>query len=145
MKDIEILKQIAEQELAAEKRYAEQVSKLCDGAVKEVLAELKDEERRHKRECIVLVKSIEPKFDATEYEDVDMDMNTLLCASMPDMIAFLELDVEKELEAKKNYEGFAKDMKDERLSNMLTNFMEDEAQHAEKLHTLLNDLKGENS
>jgi rubrerythrin len=143
MKDIEILKTIVKQEIAAEQRYAEQVSKLCDGSVKEVLAELKDEERRHKRECIVLIKSIEPKFDASEYEDVDMELNTLLCASMPDMIAFLELDVEKELEAKKQYEGFAKDLKDERLSNMLTNFRDDEAQHAEKLHALLNDLKGE--
>ena len=144
MKDIEILKKVAAQELAAETRYAEQVSKLCDGKVKEVIAELKDEEQRHKRECAVIIKFHESGFDASSYDEaVDMELNSLQCVNMPDMIAFLELDVEKELEAKKQYEGFAKDLKDERLSNMLTNFRDDEAQHAEKLHALLNDLKGE--
>ncbi|MBT3941004.1 ferritin-like domain-containing protein [Candidatus Woesearchaeota archaeon] len=143
MKDIEILKKVAAQELAAETRYAEQVSKLCDGKVKEVIAELKDEEQRHKRECAVIIKFHESGFDASSYDEaVDMELNSLQCVNMPDMIAFLELDVEKELEAKKLYEGYARDAKDEKIANMLINFAEDEASHVEKIHALLSELQG---
>ena len=140
---MDLLKKVVAQELAAEKRYAEQVSKLCDGAVKEVIAELKGEAERHKRECAVIIKFHDSKFDASLYEEaIDMQLNTLLCANMPDMIAFLEQDVEEELEAKKRYERYAKDAKDEKIANMLRNFAEDEVSHVEKLHALLNELQG---
>ena len=143
MKDSSILKKVAAQELAAEKRYAEQISRLCDNEVKEILAEIKDEECRHKQECVVIIKSQDSKFNSEEYDkDIDMELNTLLCATMPDTISFIELDIEKELEAKKLYEGYAKELKDEKLANMLTNFMEDEVQHVEKLHEALNKLRG---
>jgi rubrerythrin len=143
MKDITILKKVAAQELAAEKRYAEQVSRMCDGEVKEVLAEIKDEENRHKRECVVILKSEDSKFNADEFDKlIDMELNTLLCSSLPDTISFIELDIEKELEAAKLYEGYATELKDPKFANMLTNFMEDEKVHVEKLHEILNKLKG---
>jgi rubrerythrin len=143
MKDITILKKVAAQELAAEKRYAEQVSRMCDGEVKEILAELKDEENRHKRECVVILKSSDSKFNSDEFDKlIDMELNSLLCASLPEMISFIELNIEKELEAAKLYEGYAQELEDEKLSNMLMNFSEDEKSHVEKLHEVLNTLKG---
>ena len=138
MKDVDILKQVAGQELAAEKRYAEQVSRLCDSEIKEALAEIKEEELRHKNECVVLIRAAEPSFDSKKYdESIDMELNTLLCASLPEILAFLELDLEKEMEARKLYDGYARDAKDEKLSNMLTNFLEDEAIHVAKIHGIL--------
>ena len=143
MKDITILKKVVAQELAAEKRYAEQVSMMCDGEVKEILAELKDEENRHKRECKVILKASDSKFNSDEFDKlIDMELNTLLCSSLPEMISFIELDIEREMEAAKLYEGYAEELHDEKLSNMLTNFMEDEKDHVEKLHAVLNKLKG---
>jgi rubrerythrin len=142
MKDSDILKKVAAQELIAEKRYAEQISRLCDGEVKEVLVELKDEERRHKRECVVILKSVDPKFNSELYDKpIDMELNTLICASLPDIISFIELNIEREIEAKKLYEGYARELKDEKLKNMLTNFMQDEAEHVDKLHECLNKLQ----
>jgi rubrerythrin len=138
MQDVDILKKVAEQELAAEKRYAAQVSKLCDGEIKEILVELKEEELRHKRECVVIIKSHEPSFDSEQYDsDIDMELNTVICASLPDIIAFLELDLEKEMEAKKLYEGYAQEVKDEKIANMLKNFVEDEAEHFAKIHKVV--------
>ena len=143
MKDVTILRKVAAQELTAEKRYAEQVSRLCDGEVKEIIADLKEEERRHKRECAVILKSSDSKFNSEEYDEpVDMELNTLLCASLPDIISFIELNIEKELEAKKLYEAYAKDLKDEKLKSMLINFCKDEEAHIERLHECLNKLKG---
>jgi rubrerythrin len=142
MSDLAILKKVAAQELVAEKRYAEQISVLSDGEIKEVLADLKEEEWRHKEECVVILKSKDKKFNAKEFDNlVDMNLNTLMGATLPDIVSFLQLDIEKELEAKKLYEGYVRDLQDEKLKIMLTNFVQDEADHIEKLHALLNKLQ----
>ena len=144
MKDIDILKTVAELELASEERYAEQVSRICDREVKELLAELKEEKRRHKQECAVLMKYFDPKLDISDFnKGVDMELNTLLCANMPDLISYLEADIAAELDSKKEYAELIKNLKDEKLANIIKNFISDIDQHLEKIHTSLNGLRGE--
>jgi rubrerythrin len=144
MKDLDILKKVAELELASEERYAEQVSRICDREVKELLAELKEEKRRHKQECAVLMKYFDPKLDISDFnKGVDMELNTLLCANMPDLISYLEADIAAELDSKKEYAELIKNLKDEKLANIIKNFISDIDQHLEKIHTSLNGLRGE--
>jgi rubrerythrin len=144
MKDLDILKNVAELELASEERYAEQVSRICDRDVKELFAELKEEKRRHKQECAVLMKYFDPKLDISNFNSgVDMELNTLLCASMPDLIAYMEADISAELASKKEYEKLIKKLKDEKLANIILNFIVDIDTHLEKLHTALNTMRGD--
>ena len=144
MKDIDILKKVAELELASEERYAEQVSRICDREVKELLAELKEEKRRHKQECAVLMKYFDPKLDISDFnKGVDMELNTLLCANMPDLISYLEADIASELDLKKEYTELIKKLKDDKLANIIENFIVDIDTHIEKIHTALNNMRGE--
>jgi len=138
MEKIEILTKVADLESAAENRYAEQVSSLCDGEIKQVLAQIKEDKRQHKEACVKELKKLKKDFDEFKFNQlVDMDLNTLICSTLPEIITFLEVNESKEVRAKKFFEEQIKGVKDKELKKLLEGFLKKTTEHLDKISELL--------
>lgn len=138
MADLDIIKKVLDQEHESENRYAEQVSRLCDGEIKQTLAQIKEEKRENKEACIALIKEADKKFDEAEFiKPIDMDLNTLLCATLPDIIGYLELDESKECASNDVLKEAIKEVKHDKIKKVLNSIMKNIDSHIEKVSEIL--------
>ena len=141
METIEILKKVFEQEIAAEKRYAAQISSIRKAyVIRKVLNDIRKEEINHADLVIKKIKVLDETFDRSFTPSI-IDNNFLGKDNIKEIRKFLEIDAESEKIAYTNYMNFSEQAQNLELKKMLIKFIEDEKQHEQKVLNLIDNLK----
>lgn len=141
METIEILKKVLEQEIEAEKRYAAQINSILKAfVIRKVLDDIRKEEIKHADRAIDLIKKLDQDFKSNFIES-EIKTGYKGTDSISKIKKLLEIDIEKEREAYKNYLNLSNKVSEQEIKIMLIHFIEDEKQHEQKILNLINNLK----
>jgi rubrerythrin len=139
-KDISILRKVYFQEILAEKRYSKHIANISSNEVRGLLVDLFEEEKEHKEALLSEIKKINSSFKPVNDTLWEMQINEELMSGVGDEIgvikAILQINIEKEKEAIKQYIGFSKEAENEEIKALLKGFSIEEQAHLEKLQSM---------
>lgn len=141
MNTLEILDSVLKQEIAAEKRYAAQISLIRKAyVIRKVLDDIRKEEINHANLVIKKIKILDKTFDS-DFRPSILNNNFLGKDNVKEIRKFLEIDAESEKIAYTNYMNLSEQTQDLEIKKMLIRFIEDEKQHEERILNLIDNLK----
>lgn len=139
-KDINILKKVYFQEILAEKRYSKHIANISSSEVRGLLINLFEEEKEHKEAILSELKKINSSFKPANDTLWEIQINEELMSGVGDEIgvikAILQINIEKEKEAIKQYIGYSKEAENEEVKALLRSFSIEEQAHLEKLQNM---------
>lgn len=146
-KDVELIKSALRQEMAAERRYAKHLANVNNKRVRQVLRELHEAEGKHKDALVIEMKKRVPSFEPEKNELWKLEMNPEMLEGIGDDIelikTILNINIEKEKEALKQYKGYANETNSDELKQLFLQFGSEEYEHSERLKGLNKEMNGE--
>ncbi len=140
-RDLEILRKVYFQEILAEKRYSKHIANVSANKVRELLVNLLNEEKEHKDVILSEIKRMNPKFKTINDDLWEMQISKDLMAGVGNEIsvikAILQINIEKEKEAIKQYIGYSKEAEGEEVKALLKGFSIEEQTHLKRLNDML--------
>jgi len=139
-KDIGLIKAALRQEIEAERRYAKHLANVNNKRVRKVLKELHKAEGEHNNRLIGEMKKRMPSFNPEKNELWNMEMNPEMLEGIGDNVelikTIIEINIEKEKEALKQYKGYAREADSDELKQLFLEFSKEEDEHRQKLYEL---------
>jgi len=140
-RDLEILRKVYFQEILAEKRYSKHIANVSSGRVRDLLIDLLNEEKEHKEAILSEIKRMNPRFKAINDDLWEIQINKDLMGGVGNEMAvikaILQINIEKEKEAVKQYIGYSKETEGEELKALLKSFSIEEQTHLKRLNDML--------